>query len=60
MGIYSEEEDDGDRVFELKGASTTFGEVQTPAAPANADESSHNKLLNLPSPKVDLERTGVK
>ena len=60
MEIYNEDKDDGDRVYELEDASTTIDEVQTLVAPANSDESSCDKLLNLPSPKVDLARTGVK
>ena len=60
MEIDSEEQDDGDRVFEWEEASATFDEAQNPVAPASADEVLCNKLLNLCSPKACLERTGIK
>ena len=60
MEIGDEEQDDGDKVFELEEASSTVDEVQTPGVPANADEVLCNKLLNLPSPKVSLSRAGIK
>ena len=60
MEFYTEEHDDGDRVFELKEVWSTVDEAHTPVAPANMDEVLCDKLLNLPSPKVALSRTGIK
>ena len=60
MEIDSEEQDDGDRFFELEEASETVDESQTPLVPANIDEALCNKFLNFPSPKVARTRTGFK
>ena len=60
MEINDEERDDGDRVYELEEASETVDEVKTHVVPANSDEALCNKLLNFPSPKVALSRTGIK
>ena len=60
MEIYSEDNADRDRVFELEHASATIDEVQTHYVPANTDESVCNKFLDLTSPKVALAKTGAK
>ena len=60
MEIDNEEQDDGDRVYELEEALETVDEVQNPVGSANTDEALSDKLLNFPSPKVSLSRTGVK
>ena len=60
MEVDNEEQDNGDRVFELEEASLTVDEMQTPVAPANTDEVLCNKLLNLPYSKVALSRTDIK
>ena len=56
----NEEQDDLNAVFELEEATETVDEVQNPVASTNLDEASHDKLLNLPSPKVSTSRAGVK
>ena len=58
--IDNEEQDDGDRVYELKKASEAADEVQTHVSSANADEALCDKLLNLTSPEVSISRTGIK
>ena len=45
--IDNEEQDDGDRVFELEEGLETFDEVQNHVAPANIDEVSCDKLINF-------------
>ena len=44
----------------MEEVSATVDEAQTHVVPSNTDESSCNKLLNLPFPKVALARTGFK
>ena len=46
--------------FELEESTQTVDEAQTHVAPANIDEALCDKLLNSPSPKVSMPRTGVK
>ena len=58
MKIDSEEQDDRCNFFELEEALAIVDKMQIHVVPANEDEALCNELLNLPSPKVALARTG--
>ena len=60
MEMDSEDKADGYNAFELEDAHTTIEEIQTPVATDSIDEVLCQKLLNFPSPKVTLARTGIK
>ena len=51
---------DGDKEFELEGASTTIEEAPIHVATSSTDEALCPKTLALPAPKVSLARTIVK
>ena len=60
METDNEEQDDLNEVFELEEATKIVDEAQTPVASINLNEALCDKLLNFPSPKVSVSRTGVK
>ena len=60
MEIDSEDKADRGKVLDLEDASITIEEAKTPVVNANVNEVSCQKLINLPSTKVALARTGVK